>query len=326
MTSGPPASLGLIGNAVAGWEVARVQRRPLAAVLLPVLTAALLGLFALDLAAGRNQMVIVDGAPVVRVGGVAAAAEAALVAACWLTGLVAAVLVAVGGLRAHPVRPGAAIRAALRRLPVYALGLGAAAGGAVLLLRLAAGTIGLVVVLGLLAFAGVVAARLLIALLAEQFGATGWASTRGRVAETAGAFLLGGLAVPLGLAWLVAKPFDGGPIPPAVTRVVGAVVVTGVVAVQAGVLAHVLLLHRGGREAADLSAVDAHLAELSGPPPRRPRTRNGARWTWTGWNRSVANRQRSVTPGWTRNSGVVGSKDSPLTVQPCRSATARRST
>lgn len=224
----------LIGNVAAGYRLARTHRRQLLAVLLPVLTAALLGLYLLDLLLGRDQTVIINGAPVVHGSETLALAKIALVAACWLIGLVAAVLVVIGA------RPRTAILTGLKRLPVFAIALCAVAGGTILLLSMVAGiaggVFGMIIVLGGLTVAAVLAARLLIHLVAPLSGRP--------VAATAGAFLLGGVAVPLGVSWLADQLTDV--IHPVVIRVIGAALITGVVAAQAGILAHI---HLNGREA-----------------------------------------------------------------------------
>ncbi|WP_089299132.1 hypothetical protein [Actinoplanes regularis] len=279
MSSSPSASLGLIGNALVGYQLARTHRRQLLAVLLPVLAVALLVLFLLDVSLGRDQTVIINGAPVVHGDERLSVVRTALVVVFWLVGLVAAVLVATGAARGHAVRPGAAIWAAVKRLPVFAVALCAVAAGTILVLRmvvgLATGMPGLIMVFGVFAVAAVLAARLLIGLLARQFGGFVWAVTTGRVAGTAGAFVLGGLVVPAGLAWMFDAPLGNGLLHPVVTRVIGAVLVTALVAAQAGVLTHTYLLRRDelgewGQTAVDPSAVDAGLAELSGDPVRRP--------------------------------------------------------
>ncbi|MDI6100342.1 hypothetical protein QLQ12_17180 [Actinoplanes sp. NEAU-A12] len=279
MPSPPHTSFGLLGNVAAGYRLALVHRRRLLAVLLPVLTVALLGLFLLDVLLGRGRTTIVDGAPLVHAGATLTTAKAALAAVLWLIGLDAAALAATGAARGRTVRPRAAVVAALKRLPVYAIGLCSVAIGATLLLTMvtaiAEGLPGLIVALGTLTVAAVLAARLLIGLFARQGGGLGLELTSGRVTGTAGAVLLGGVVVPLVLAWAAGEPLTGDLIHPVVARVIGAILITGVVAAQAGLLAHVHLLQRAeprtdGRDAVDLAAVDARLATLSGEPVRRP--------------------------------------------------------
>ncbi|BAL89411.1 hypothetical protein AMIS_41910 [Actinoplanes missouriensis 431] len=167
------------------------------------------------------------------------------------------------------------------------------------------GRTGLVLVLAVLLAGAVIGARMLVGLLAYRLGGSAWALTRGRVTVTAGAFVLGGVAVPLVFAGMVPV------LPPVVFAVLGAVGATVVVAVQGGILAQVYLLSRSGGAvvpdgdrlsgaarskrysgvdgssgaarssepiagpldegqaadgSADLADVDARLAALSGPP------------------------------------------------------------
>ncbi|MEU7903607.1 hypothetical protein [Actinoplanes sp. NPDC049118] len=251
------------------------------AVLLPVLAPASIGLFVLDLLLGRDRMVIVNGDATIPGGGseVLAWMRLGLVAAFWLLALSAAALVATGAVRGHAVRPRKAILAALRHFPVFAAGMCAAVAATLLTLWAVAGLagavgggVGLVLVLGALVAAGVVCARMLVGLISHQLGGFDWTLTRGRVAGTAGAFLLGGVAVPLFLAYLGDRVLPAATLPVA-ARVIEAALFTGLIAVQAGILAHVYLLPRdtsGGWESTDLAAVDALLAELAGGPARRP--------------------------------------------------------
>jgi hypothetical protein len=308
-------SRGLVGNAAAGYGLAWAHRRQLLSVLLPVLATAWIGLVLLDLLLGRDHLVIIDGVPVVRGGDgeVLAWARLGLVAAFWLLALSAAAMVATGAARGHAVRPGKAILAAVRHFPVFAIGMCTVAGATILGLwalagLVGSGPVGIVLILGALAAAGVVSARMLVGLISHQLGGSDWRLTRGRVAGTAGAFLLGGVVVPLAAAGLL----PGVP-QPVVARAIGAVLLTGLVAVQAGILAHVYLLQResgpqrdsgpqgegepqraselrreggpqrenelqraselqgeSGQESVDLAGVDALLAEMSGRAPGRP--------------------------------------------------------
>jgi hypothetical protein len=249
-------STGPVTNALAGYRLARIHARALLAVLLPVLTVALLGMLALDLLLGRDQTVIINGFPVVHADD-AALANAVLVVTCWLTGLSAAALTVVGAARGLSLRPRTAILAALRRLPVFAGGSIVFGGGTALVLTLAAG-LGAVAAVAALALAAGVASRLLVGLVARHFGGSGWALTRGRVVSTAGAVLLGGLVVPAVASMIVDRP----PLPDLAMHVIGAMLVTVVVGAQAGIIARICLV------TADLSAVDARLAEsLSSSSP-----------------------------------------------------------
>jgi hypothetical protein len=265
VSTAPRDPAGPVGNALAGYRLAWIHRRALLAVLLPVVAVALFGMLALDLTLGRDQTVIIDGFPVVNASG-AAVANAVLVVTCWLTGLSAASLTAVGAARGRAVRPRAAIMAALRRLPWHAAGLAALGGGTALLLTLVAEA-GVAVVLAALAVAGLAGSRLLVALVAGHFGGSGWASTSGRTMRTAGAVLLGGLVVPAGVSMVM----DLAPLPGLAVRVISVVFAIVVVAAQAGILAHVHLLQRdpsAGLPSAGLAAVDSRLAVLAAGSPR----------------------------------------------------------
>jgi hypothetical protein len=274
--------LKMIGNAVAGYRLAWAHWWRLLAVLLPVLAPASAGLFLLDLLLDRDSMVIIDGLPVFHGGGGTWVwVRPALVAACWLLALCAAAVTATAAARGYTVRPLTVILAAFRRLPVYASGMAAAVTVTLLALWVAAGlagaagaAAGLVAVLGTLVVAGVVSARMLVGVISHQLGGFDWSLTRGRVRSTAGAFLLGGVAVPLALTY----PGRGlGPALalPVTGQAIEVLLATGLIAAQAGILAHVYLLRReepaaAGEESADLPAVDARLAELSRGPARGP--------------------------------------------------------
>lgn len=283
MPHSSPGSLGLIGNAAVGYRLAWAHRRQLLAVLLPVLAPAMLGLVLLDLLLGRDHMMIVNGVPVFHGDGTLGGARLILIVAAWLLALSAAALTAAGGVRGHAVRPLAALRTALRHFPVFAIGVvavGVATYAALwMTAQVADGTTGLVLIVGVLVAAATVAARMLVGLLSHQLGGFDWRLTRGRVPSTAGAFLLGGVAVPWFLAYLSDAILTAvTAAQPAAGQAVGAILVIGLVAAQAGILAHVYLMPRdepsltessSGRESADLAAVDARLAELAGAAPRR---------------------------------------------------------
>ena len=268
----PAPSPGLIGTVRTGYRLAVEHGRRVLAVLLPVLATGVLALTVLDAVAGRDHLVIVDGVAGARDddGTVLAWARLAVVAACWLVGLAAAALVVTGAERGHAVRPARAVRAAVRRLPVYAAGLAGAAGAGLLLIWAAAGVaggaggpVGVAVMLAATLAAGMLAARMLLGLLTLELGGSAWALTRGRLAGTAGAFLLGGVAVPLLLAYLG----DQLPLPGRYAQVLGALLLTAAVAAQAGLLATVYLRPR---LPADDPDPDPRLAGLSGGPSRRP--------------------------------------------------------
>ncbi|HLL66978.1 MAG TPA: hypothetical protein VK453_14925 [Micromonosporaceae bacterium] len=283
MSPSPRHSQGLIGNAVAGYLLALVHWRQLLAVLLPVLTPAVLGLVLLDLLVGRDNMVMMDYVPLVRDDGgkVLAWARLGLVPACWMLALSATAVAVTGAERGHAVRPVKAIRAAVRHFPVFAIGMCTVVVATVLMLWVVAavaatmgsGVVGLILILGTLAVAAVVSARMLVGVISHQLGGSDWRLTRGRVTSTAGAFLLGGVVVPLFLVYLGVRVLVDIPLSGAI-RAMGAVLPVGLIAAQAGILAHVYLLQRDvsqspGQESTDLSAIDAPLADLSGEPPRR---------------------------------------------------------
>lgn len=103
------------------------------------------------------------------------------------------------------------------------------------------------------------------ATLGRLFGAPGWEVTGGRVPRTAGAFLLGGVGLPLLAAYVVGQLPTAG-VWPVLLNLVDALLLTGVVAGQAGILV-------AGQAAADVPAADARLAPLVGRSPR---------WMWLG--------------------------------------------
>ncbi|MEU8243420.1 hypothetical protein AB0C07_34635 [Actinoplanes missouriensis] len=249
----------LLGNAACGYLLAWTSRRRLAAVLLPVLAVALITLTALDVIIGGPDTIIVNGVLRLPDAGVW---RLVAIAAFWLVALAAAALVTIGQLRGYAVRPSRALRSALRSLPIIALGVAAVTGGTLLGVRWVAGTTGgrtgLVLVLAVLLGGGVIGARILVGLPAQPLGGpSGWSVTRGRVTATAGAFVLGGAAVPLFFAAITP------PLPDPVPAVLGALGATVVVAVQAGILAHVCLLPRDETVPA-AAGIDARLAALAG--------------------------------------------------------------
>lgn len=248
---------GLLGDAAAGYRLAWTHRRPLLTVLLPVLAAALVTLTALDLLLGRDHVVIINGLPVVQDDAATGRAWAQLLAVpvFWLIGLAAAAVTAAGAGQGVAVRPRRALALAVTRLPVFAGAALLAGYGAYLLLRLAAPG-GTALVVAALGVAAVTAARLLLSMLPMLAGRSG------RPAGVA-AFLLGGLAVPL----LVLLPADRVRIPYVGPAAAGALA-TVVVAVQAGLLAHLYAVTGyavTGRPA-------TRLGLLAGPAARPPWT------------------------------------------------------
>ncbi|GIF09799.1 hypothetical protein [Actinoplanes siamensis] len=284
MSSSSPALQGLVSNAGAGYRLAAKYRRQLLTVVLPVLAPTLIGLALVDLLLGRehasitNSVLVIDGSD----GGTPSWARLGLIATFWLLALPAATLALIGAKRGHTVRPLKAIVAAVRYLPALAVGVCAAAVLAFALLWMAAalagaaggGLPGVVLVVGALAVAGVLAARILISVLSRLIGGPGGAVTAGPVAGTAGAFLLGGVAVPLVLAHL-ADRIGGAARVPVVGQTIDAVLLIALIAMQAGILAYVCLQRRdatgtGEQEPARPAVDDARLSALAGRPMRLP--------------------------------------------------------
>ena len=263
----------MISNALAGYRLAADHLRQLLAVLLPVLAAALLSLALLDVAFGRGRTVIINRLPVVEGVHALALARFAVVAVFWLLGLAAAAFTAAGGLRGHAVRPTRALLAAARSFPLLAAGAAAAVGLTVVALRIvtghrpglarivttvaagdgprgvldALGPAGRLPLAATLIAGGLLASRLAVGVFAHELGASGRRLTRGRLPGTVGAFLLGGIAVPLLLVLL--SRFT---LPLALL-------------LQAGVLAHVVVSQL---PADDVETVEARLAGLAGRPAR----------------------------------------------------------
>ncbi|MCU7730664.1 hypothetical protein ODJ79_43705 [Actinoplanes sp. KI2] len=276
MSSSSSALRALVGNAAAGYRVSLAHPRQLLGCVLPMLAPTLIGLAVLDLLLGRNHTTIVNGVSVIDglAGATRARAELGLIVAFWLLALPAATLALTGAERGHAVRPIKAILAAVRHLPALVVGLCVATGATFLSLWVATGLagavggglVGLLLVLGALVVAGLVAARILVGSISHLAGGAGWAFTRGQVAGTAGAFLLGGVAVPL----LLAHPGDAiraAVAVPVVGQVIDALLLIALTAVQAGILAHILVQRSDPTHSA---AIDARLLELSGRPVRLP--------------------------------------------------------
>ncbi|MBB2948168.1 hypothetical protein FB565_007951 [Actinoplanes lutulentus] len=271
--------LSLIGNTAAGYRTALTSSRQLLTVLLPILAAALLTLTVLDVLVGRFS----SAAGTIIVNGMLQLPEAGwwrrvVIAAFWLVALSAATLVAIGDERGYAVRPHRAILAALRHFPVVAAGFVAIVGitglGLWMVSGIGSGYVTLALVIAVLLAGALTAGRLLIGLAAHQLGGSDWALTRGRVVPTAGAFLLGGIVIPL----LASSLFDGLVGRTWAAWITGVVASLLVVAVQAGTLAYVYLLQRPASltpslspgASVDLAAVDARLGDYSDPDPGSP--------------------------------------------------------
>lgn len=221
-------SEGLLGNVASGYELAWTARRRLLAVLLPVVAAMLLVLSLLDLVLGDGRLVIIDGVARPRDADVLGWGKLAATAMFWLIGLMGGAGAIVRG--SGPVE---AIGHALKYLPAFAIGMVAAGGCLFLTLwmvtGIVAGGLTLVLVVAVLVAAAFVAVRVLLAGIARANGEPtrmpGWVE--------GGSFLLGGVAVPLLLAY-VQDRFG------AVTYLgvlADAVLMVVVLAVQAGIAA-----------------------------------------------------------------------------------------
>jgi hypothetical protein len=268
----------LIGNVFGGYGLAQRAWLRILAVQLPVLAVALFVMTGLDLVLAADRTVMLNGLPMIE--GEAAWWRLLVIPVCWLLGLSAGAIAAVGvarreagaetGGRVPPVR---ALRAAIRTLPLVASGLVVVGGitfGAVYLAgSLGAGWFSLALVIAVLVIGGLEAVRMLLTVLTGTFGGSPWALTRGRITGTAGAFLLGGIVLPaLPVNYLLTlspqQLFTN-------VLVVVWVILTG--SAQAGLLAHVYLLPRADvsdptQPPADLAAVDAHLTRLTGTASR----------------------------------------------------------
>src|SRR4051812_1075414 len=102
----PSRGFRLLHNVVTGYRLAWVHRRQLLPVLLCVLALRLIGSLVLDLLLGGDDMVIVDGRPVVE-GEVGALwwLTLALTVTSWLLALTAGTVTVVGALRKSTVDP-----------------------------------------------------------------------------------------------------------------------------------------------------------------------------------------------------------------------------
>ncbi|RZU49380.1 FtsH-binding integral membrane protein [Krasilnikovia cinnamomea] len=271
----------MLANALSGYRLALIHGGRLLAAILPPLALSLIGALALDLSMGRDQVVIVDGG--LLVGGGADPRwwlKLALAVAAWLLALTAGTVTVVGALRERPVDPLRALAVAVRQFPALALGTCAVGGVAVLATWAVVGVagavdhpFGIVLVVAAGAMIALAVARTLLGVATRVFGGSAWELTRGRVLGTAGAFLLGGVVCPV-LASTFAYRLATLTASPVLADVLDAVLLTGVVAVQAGILAHVYVRRVEQRsDGADLGALDARLAPLAG---------GRVGWAWLG--------------------------------------------
>ncbi|WP_328476105.1 hypothetical protein OHA21_21045 [Actinoplanes sp. NBC_00393] len=221
MSSSPPP--GLLGNVVLGYAVAWRDRRPLFAVLLPVVAVLLLATALLDLLLGADRLVIVDG--IVRPGeaDVLAWAKLATAVLLWLLGLTAGTAALTGGRGTI-----GAFRRAATYLPVFVIGLLAAGVGLFVALwavaGLATGWFGVAVVFGVLAAGALMSALILLTGLTRVAGA----ADRMPTWVEAGSFVLGGIVVPLLLSSVLGRV-------PYVEALLQAVVILVALAAQVGV-------------------------------------------------------------------------------------------
>ena len=254
-------------------------------MLLPILALNLLGSLALDLSMDADHLVIVDGGlTFTDQTGLVSGLKLALTVATWLLALTAGAVATVGARRGRPVDPRTAVAVALRQFPVLALGVCMAAGVTLGALWVAAsvagevggGALGIVVIAGVLVALAVVGARLLLGVVTRVFGGSAWELTHGRLLQTAGVFLAGGVGFPL-LAAFALQRLRAEVRAPVFMDALDAALLVGVVALQATLLARIYLQPRDAAHAmlasANLDGVDARLASLAG---RRPH------WTWLG--------------------------------------------
>ena len=167
-----PTDEGLLGNVASGYHLAWTARRPLLAVLLPVVAAMLLTSALLDVLLGHGRLVIVDGVAQPLGADGLAWTKAVTTGLLWLTGLVAGVGAIVRG-----TGPVESLRHGLAHLPAFAIGVVAAAGGMFLGLwavaGLATGRALLILVIGVLAAGALVATRTLLIGIAWAVGDAG---------------------------------------------------------------------------------------------------------------------------------------------------------
>jgi hypothetical protein len=162
---------------------------------------------------------------------------------CWLLTLTAATAVLAGATVGRAVRPVQALKLAAKQLPYLVLSLFFAAGAALIAIfvaaRLASGIgpqLGPVMFIAALAGLALLGARLLFAIPAALFGGSAWQITRGRLWPTAGAVLLGGVVIP----FIAAALLDTISMP-VLPELADAVLLATVVAMQAGLLAHIYI-------------------------------------------------------------------------------------
>ena len=224
-----PTDEGLLGNVASGYHLAWTARRPLLAVLLPVVAAMLLTSALLDVLLGHGRLVVVDGVAQPLGADRLAWAEAVTTGLFWLTGLVAGTGAIVRG-----TGPVEALRHGLAHLPAFAIGVVAAAGGVLVGLwavaGLATGPTLLVLAIGVLAAGALAATRTLLIGIAWAVGGSG----RTPAWTEAASFLIGGTA-PLLFAYVWSRSGAGGV--PYLGSLADAVLVLVLLAAQAGLAA-----------------------------------------------------------------------------------------
>ncbi|MBG0565987.1 hypothetical protein [Actinoplanes aureus] len=198
-----------------GYQLAWTHRRRLLAVQLPVVSVLLCGSLLLDLVAGRDHMVLVDGAIGFDDGNTwHAGVKLTLTALCLLTAVAAGALALTG----HD-RP---VRGAVRQLPRLVAGLALAA---VVAFALVWGLRNVVGFVGCLAVLALGSARMLAGVV-----------TRNPHWKAVGSVLLGGYAAALLLSYVAEQALTPG-TPALLAGVVDAVLLIFTAALHAGVIA-----------------------------------------------------------------------------------------
>ncbi|MEV6301858.1 hypothetical protein AB0M02_20770 [Actinoplanes sp. NPDC051861] len=216
MSSSPTAPHGLFDAVVGGWELALTRRRRLLTAQAPALAVMLVAFLALDLSAGRDHTLLLDG--VVTLDDGASAQEwlrAVLAPVCCLVALAAGVLALAGP---DPDRP---VRSALGRLPMLSFGHLLAVAVAFAALWVLRNMAGVVLFIAILALGS---ARVLLELVTSR---PRWSAVAGVV--------LGGYGLALLLAWIAGRVVPQILAAPAniIVLVVSLTATAGIVALQA---------------------------------------------------------------------------------------------
>ncbi len=235
----------MLSNVTSGYGLAWARRRQLLPVLLVVLVPMAVAVFTLDVVSAAAEAPVINGVFVFsHSGGLTTIVQLALIVLSWLLAVTAGCVTVI-----ELSRLPAALATAARRLPLLAIGLlvlmafsAAAVWVAAHVSAIFGARLALVVLLAALAALAVVLARLVFAVATTVFGGSSWALTRGRVAATAGAFLLGGVALPLLLVWLLGSWRSA--LPPLLMEAVNSIAMIAAVACQVGIISHIYLLGR----------------------------------------------------------------------------------